>query len=197
MIWLNFHLICFAISIYVCNFVSEKTKKQSKTAEKVLKCKISIHKCKIFNLKSKMAVNGKLKYYAVARKNPKNLSQVLYYAQLYQYSLIERDQILEAASRNSSIPKAYIGMVYDALGEEILNFVRNGHSITLANFGTIYTTLRSRPSETADKVDAYNVKKVKFHFKPCARLRKALAVNLLSFEKVQKVKGNYQAPAEP
>lgn len=144
-----------------------------------------------------MAVNGKLKYYAVKRKNPKNTSKSAYYAQLYQYSLIERDQILEAASRNSSIPKAYIGMVYDALGEEMLNFVRNGHSITLANFGTIYTTLRSRPSETPEKVDAYNVKKVKFHFKPCARMRKALALNMLSFEKVEKVKGNYQAPAEP
>lgn len=137
-----------------------------------------------------MAVNGKLKYYPIARKNPKHQDQTNYYAQLYQYSLIERDQILEAASRNSSIPKAYIGMVYDALGEEILNFVRNGHSITLSNFGTIYTTLRSRPSETADKVDASNVKKVKFHFKPCARLRKSLALNLLSFEKVEKVKGN-------
>ena len=144
-----------------------------------------------------MAVHGKLKYYAVARKNPKNLAQIKYYAQLYQYSMIERDQILEAASRNSSIPKAYIGMVYDALGEEILNFVRNGHSITLSNFGTIYTTLRSRPSMEASKVDASNVKKVKFHFKPCSRLRKALAVNLIAFEKVQKVKGNYQAPENP
>lgn len=144
-----------------------------------------------------MAVNGKLKYYAVKRKDPKHADRTAYYAQLYQYSLIERDQILEAASRNSSIPKAYIGMVYDALGEEILNFVRNGHSITLANFGTIYTTLRSRPSETPEKVDALNVKKVKFHFKPCARMRKVLDINLLSFEKVEKVKGNYQAPAEP
>lgn len=197
MICPNFCLICFAIQIYICNFVSEKAKKQSISAEKLLKCKISIHKCKFFNLKSKMAVNGKLKYYAVARKDPKHTDRTHYYTQLYQYSMIERDQILEAASRNSSIPKAYIGMVYDALGEEILNFVRNGHSITLSNFGTIYTTLRSRPSETPEKVDAYNVKKVKFHFKPCARLRKALALNLLSFEKVQKVKGNYQAPAEP
>lgn len=144
-----------------------------------------------------MAVNGKLKYYPVARKNPKNVTQIKYYAQLYQYSLIERDQILEAASRNSSIPKAYIGMVYDALGEEMLNFVRNGHSITLANFGTIYSTVRSAPSPTPEEVTGLNVKKVKFHFKPCARLRKALAVNLLSFEKVQKVVGNYQAPAEP
>ena len=190
-------MICFAIPIYICNFVSEKAKKQSISAEKVLKCKISIYKCKFFNLKSKMAVNGKLKYYAVQRKDPKHADRKAFYAQLYQYSRIERDQILEAASRNSSIPKAYIGMVYDALGEEILNFVRNGHSITLANFGTIYTTLRSRPSETPEKVDALNVKKVKFHFKPCARMRKALDINLLSFEKVEKVKGNYQAPAEP
>ena len=144
-----------------------------------------------------MAVNGKLKYYPVARKNPKNLTQIKYYAQLYQYSLIERDQILEAASRNSSIPKAYIGMVYDALGEEILNFVRNGHSITLANFGTIYTTLKSRPSEKVTQVNRENVKWVKFHFKPCARLRKALNPKLIAFEKVQKVKGNYQAPENP
>ena len=144
-----------------------------------------------------MAVNGKLKYYPVARKNPKHIDQTLYYPQLYQYSLIERDQILEAASRNSSIPKAYIGMVYDALGEEMLNFVRNGHSITLAKFGTIYTTIKSRPAEQLKYVGAESVKWVKFHFKPCARLRKALNPNLLSFEKVQKVKGNYQAPAEP
>lgn len=144
-----------------------------------------------------MAVNGKLKYYAVKRKDPKHADRIAYYAQLYQYSLIERDQILEAASRNSSIPKAYIGMVYDALGEEILNFVRNGHSITLSNFGTIYTTIKSSPSETPEKVNRENVKWVKFHFKACSRMRKALSLNLLGFEKVEKVKGNYQAPAEP
>ncbi len=144
-----------------------------------------------------MAVTGKLKYYAVQRKNPKHVDRSAYYAQLYQYSLIERDQILEAASRNSSIPKAYIGMVYDALAEEVLNFVRNGHSITLANFGTIYTTIKSRPSEKATSVNRDNVKWVKFHFKACARMRKALSLNLLGFEKVEKVKGNYIAPVEP
>lgn len=144
-----------------------------------------------------MAVNGKLKYYAVKRKNPKKPAEINYYAQLYQYSLIGRDQILEAASRNSSIPKAYIGMVYDALAEEVLNFVRNGHSITLSNFGTIYTTIKSRPSETPAKVNRENVKWVKFHFKACARMRKALSLNLLGFEKVEKKKGNYIAPTEP
>lgn len=144
-----------------------------------------------------MAVNGKLKYYAVARKNPKKPAEINYYAQLYQYSLIGRDQILEAASRNSSIPKAYIGMVYDALAEEVLNFVRNGHSITLSNFGTIYTTIKSRPSETPAKVNRENVKWVKFHFKACSRMRKALSTNLLGFEKVEKKKGNYIAPTEP
>ena len=144
-----------------------------------------------------MAVNGKLKYYAVARKNPKKASETNYYAQLYQYSLIGRDQILEAASRNSSIPKAYIGMVYDALAEEVLNFVRNGHSITLANFGTIYTTVRSTPAQKPEAVSRDNVKRIKFHFKACARMRKALSLKLLSFEKVEKVKGNYIAPTNP
>lgn len=144
-----------------------------------------------------MAVNGKLKFYAVARKNPKNMLQKNYYAQLYQYSLIERDQILEAASRNSSIPKAYISMVYDALAEEVLNFVRNGHSITLSNFGTIYTTIKSRPSQLVGNVNRDSVKWVKFHFKACPRMRKALKLSLLSFQKVEKVKGNYIAPEEP
>lgn len=144
-----------------------------------------------------MAVNGKLKYYAVKRKNPKHADKSAYYAQLYQYSLIGRDQILEAASRNSSIPKAYIGMVYDALAEEVLNFVRNGHSITLSSFGTIYSTVRSTPAETPEKVSRENVKTVKFHFKACARMRKALSIELLSFEKVEKVKGNYIPPTQP
>lgn len=93
----------------------------------------------------------------------------------YIYSRIGRDQIVEAAQRNSQIPKAYLQQTFDALIVEVENFVMNGHSITLDNFGTIRSFLRgSGTPAAADYLIENNLQQVKFSFKPATKLNQLL-----------------------
>ena len=117
--------------------------------------------------------NGTIRVKVLPRKSPKNRS-VKYYGNVDLYSQIGRAQILEAAQRNSQIPKSYLDQTFDALEVEIENFVMNGHSITLEGLGTITSTLHSRGVATEDLVLADNIKRVKFGFRAASNLRKML-----------------------
>ena len=58
--------------------------------------------------------NGTIRVKVLARKSPKDRS-VKYYGNVDLYSQIGRAQILEAAQRNSQIPKSYLDQTFDAL----------------------------------------------------------------------------------
>ena len=89
-----------------------------------------------------------------------------YHLQAQLYSMIDRAAIIEAAQRNSQIPKAYLSMTFDALIVEVKNFVMNGHSIKLNNFGVISSSVRSDGQEEPGLLKAdVDVKQVKFHFR--------------------------------
>lgn len=140
-----------------------------------------------------MAKTGRMAYYFVNRKNPKT-SAVERHLQIYLYSQIGKEQILDGAVRNSSIPRAYLSMTFDALVEEIKNFVMNGHNISLENFGSIVSTIRSRPSETNVEVNAENVKSFKFNFRPCSKMRRMVQPSNIAWVRVVKVQGDIPAP---
>lgn len=117
--------------------------------------------------------NGTIRVKVLARKSPKDRS-IKYYGNVDLYSQIGRAQILEAAQRNSQIPKSYLDQTFDALEVEIQNFVMNGHSITLDGLGTITSTLHSKGELVADNVKAENVRRVKFGFRAASSLRRML-----------------------
>lgn len=117
--------------------------------------------------------NGTIRVKVLPRKSPKDRS-VKYYGNVDLYSQIGRAQILEAAQRNSQIPKSYLDQTFDALEVEIQNFVMNGHSITLDGLGTITSTLHSKGELVADNVKAENVRRVKFGFRAASSLRRML-----------------------
>lgn len=117
--------------------------------------------------------NGTIRVKVIARKSPKDRS-IKYYGNVDLYSQIGRAQILEAAQRNSQIPKSYLDQTFDALEVEIENFVMNGHSITLDGLGTITSTLHSRGKATQDLVVADDINRVKFGFRAASNLRKML-----------------------
>lgn len=140
-----------------------------------------------------MAKTGRMAYYLVNRKNPKTAA-VEQHLQIYLYSQIGREQILDGAVRNSSIPRAYLSMTFDAVVEEIKNFVMTGHNISLENFGSIISTTRSRPSETAEEVSELNVKNFKFNFRACAKMRRLVQPSNIAWVRVEKVVGNVLPP---
>lgn len=91
------------------------------------------------------------------------------------YSRIGREQIVEAAQRNSQLPKVYLQQCFDALIVEVENFVMNGHSITLNGLGTIRTFFRGKGSLTAEAYDiTEGLEQVKFSFRPDPVLRRML-----------------------
>ena len=101
-------------------------------------------------------------------------------ARVYLYSRIGREQIVDAAQRNSQIPKAYLQQCYDALITEIENFVMNGHSISLDRFGTLRSFFRGKGAATQASYDIALLKQVKFSFKPSTELNRLLKETSIS-----------------
>lgn len=116
---------------------------------------------------------GVIRYKVVPKKNPID-GLVKYYAQPELYSQISKEDIVEAAQRNTSIPRAYLDMAYDALINEVENFVMNGHSVQIPNLGTISCRIRGAGAPARDSFNADLIKKVGFTFLPDPYIKKLL-----------------------
>ena len=116
---------------------------------------------------------GVIRYKVVAKRNPLD-SSVKYYAQPELYSQISKQDIIEAAQRNTSIPRAYLDMAYDALINEVENFVMNGHSVQIPNLGTISCRIRGEGADTRKDYSTELIKKVGFTFLPDPYIKKLL-----------------------
>lgn len=116
---------------------------------------------------------GVIRYKVVPKKNPIDKT-VKYYAQPILYSQISREDIIEAAQRNTSIPRSYLDMAYDALVNEVENFVMNGHSVQVPNLGTISCRINGMGTELEADYDASYIQKVGFTFLPDPYIKKLL-----------------------
>lgn len=116
---------------------------------------------------------GVIRYKVVPKQNPLDGS-VKYYAQPELYSQISKQDIVEAAQRNTSIPKAYLDMAYDALINEVENFVMNGHSVQIPNLGTISCRIRGRGADSRKEYSTDYITKVGFTFLPDPYIKKLL-----------------------
>lgn len=105
------------------------------------------------------------------------------YCTIDQYSNIPRDEILDAAQRNSNVPKSFLSTTLDAIEKEIINHVMNGHSIEIPNFGTIYPSVKSvalvRGSDYSDSEELASllpgtISKVKFKFRPSPKIKRLI-----------------------
>lgn len=121
------------------------------------------------------------------QKNPLHPSQIGWVPRPFIYSRIGREQIVEAAQRNSQLPKVYLQQTFDALIVEVENFVMNGHSITLNGLGTIRTFFRGTGSLTAADYDiSMDLNQVKFSFRPDPVLRRMLLKTPIHVTDVQR-----------
>lgn len=116
---------------------------------------------------------GVIRYKVVPKKNPIDKS-VKYYAQPILYSQISKEDIIEAAQRNTSIPRSYLDMAYDALVNEVENFVMNGHSVQVPNLGTISCRINGAGAESEVDYDASYIRKAGFTFLPDPYIKKLL-----------------------
>lgn len=116
---------------------------------------------------------GVIRYKVVQKKNPIN-GEVKYYAQPELYSQISKEDIVEAAQRNTSIPRAYLDMAYDALINEVENFVMNGHSVQIPNLGTISCRINGDGAPSRALFTTEFIRKVGFTFLPDPYIKKLL-----------------------
>ena len=116
---------------------------------------------------------GVIRYKVVAKRNPIDGS-VKYYAQPELYSQISKEDIVEAAQRNTSIPRAYLDMAYDALINEVENFVMNGHSVQIPNLGTISCRIRGVGADRRESFITEYIRKVGFTFLPDPYIKKLM-----------------------
>lgn len=116
---------------------------------------------------------GVIRYKVVAKKNPLD-STVKYYAQPELYSQISKEDIVEAAQRNTSIPRSYLDMAYDALINEVENFVMNGHSVQIPSLGTISCRIRGAGAGSRDAYTTEYINKVGFTFLPDPYIKRLL-----------------------
>lgn len=116
---------------------------------------------------------GVIRYKVVAKRNPLD-NTTRYYAQPVLYSQISKEDIIEAAQRNTSIPRAYLDMAYDALINEVENFVMNGHSVQIPNLGTISCRINGKGADSRDVFTTELIRKVGFTFLPDPYIKKLL-----------------------
>lgn len=116
---------------------------------------------------------GIIRYKVVPKKNPIDKT-ISFHAQLELYSQISREDVVDAAQRNTSIPRAYLDMAYDALINEVENFVMNGHSVQVPNLGTISCRINGSGADSEAQYSPEYIRKVGFTFLPDPYIKKLL-----------------------
>jgi predicted histone-like DNA-binding protein len=106
---------------------------------------------------------GNINYSVIKKKNPVDPTQSKYYPLMVSSTRIENGAIARYISENSQIPLAHVTSALAAIEKSIVNFVMNGHSVTIPNLGTFRPVLKLKPGKkaaaTAAAVDTadYNV----------------------------------------
>ena len=68
-----------------------------------------------------------------------------------RYTTIKAADLVDAASRNNSIPKSYIETACEAIANEFQNYILNGHSVKVPQVGTFRLVLKVKAGETPEE----------------------------------------------
>lgn len=118
---------------------------------------------------------AKLQFYPIGRKNPRQTSQVKYYAQKATYSNIPTKVLLRRITENTAVPAGVVRAAVNAIVDSVANFVCNGHSVKLGDLMSLRPTVQCHGAETVVKFTAANVKRV--------MLRVAWGSNVVNLQK--------------
>ena len=128
---------------------------------------------------------AKIGFYKTEVCNPKGTGK-LYSVRMVPYSVIDSEEVVELACKDSNINRQDLAVGVAALCQAIENFVLQGHSVTLAGLGNFRLTAKtgkwdeenkkwvSAGSESMDGVSTDNIRGVYLRFRPCTALRNEL-----------------------
>lgn len=80
------------------------------------------------------------------------LEKTIYATRPVRYTTIKAADLVEAASRNNSIPKSYIETACEAIANEFQNYILNGHSVQVPQVGTFRLVFKYKAGENAEDV---------------------------------------------
>lgn len=124
-----------------------------------------------------------MNYSVVQRKNPQDKeSEALYYAQPVWGTEIGIRKIASQISKYSTLTAADIAAVLEAFLDLLPDWLKEGHSVRLGDFGIIRIMFKSDGKDTADDVSSADINHVRAVFRGSSQLKKELSD--LSFEKV-------------
>lgn len=68
-----------------------------------------------------------------------------------RYTTIKAADLVDAASRNNSIPKSYIETACEAIANEFQNYILNGHSVKVPQVGTFRLVFKVKAGDTPEE----------------------------------------------
>lgn len=116
-----------------------------------------------------------------SKKNPKT-ANVAYYAQMGPTNAMTFDDVAEEIEKMCTVTDADIKAVLMGLETSVISALKRGQTVRLGSLGSFRPTLSSTSAETAEKVTASNIKRVRCRFTPGSKLANALQLSNLEFQ---------------
>ena len=83
-----------------------------------------------------------------------------------RYSTIDSADIVESVAKNSYVPRAFVSTALIGITEAMENYLLNGHSIQLENFGTFSLSCEGSVAPTAETAGMEQFKALHLNFRP-------------------------------
>lgn len=123
---------------------------------------------------------GTLYYQVVPKKNPIN-KEVKYYAQVKNYTPIDKVKIIELAEKNSNINRTVLEAVWSAWERAMANYFTRGHNVQLWPLGSFYGVIKSSGALAYDEFSTSYIKSYKLAFVASPQLKRAALKANMSF----------------
>ncbi len=132
-----------------------------------------------------------MKYKITKRKNPQNKeAEPKYYAAPVNSGRVTINTLSARMERNSSLSRGDILNVISNFLDELPEYLKDGKSVQLEEFGTVRCSFSSEGVDNAEDVNASLIKKVRVIFTPGARLKHRLSD--ISFEEQKPISADME-----
>lgn len=122
-----------------------------------------------------------MKYKKIKRKNPINKeADGKYYASPVNSGKITLNELSSRIERNSSLSKGDILNVMSNFLDEVPEYLKDGKSVQLGDFGTFRCSFSSEGADKPEQINASSIKATRVIFTPGVKLKNQLAD--ISFE---------------
>lgn len=122
-----------------------------------------------------------IQYVTRSKKSPKT-GTAKYYAQMGPTTALTFDDVAAEIEKMCTVTDADIKAVLMGLETAVTAALKRGQTVRLGSLGSFRPTLTSTGQETADKVTASCIKKVRCRFTPGSKLSNSLKLENLEFQ---------------